>query len=89
MDLIFEYYLYINDISKIIPNILQSCSKPFTYAVGLNELGADEVHGYVGQEPSGRMFNELTLDFNSKYSMFMILNIEIRSVVIYKTKLLF
>ena len=42
----------------------QSCSKPFTYAVGLNELGADEVHKYVGQEPSGRMFNELTLDFN-------------------------
>ena len=32
--------------------------------MGLNELGADEVHKYVGQEPSGRMFNELTLDFN-------------------------
>ena len=45
--------------------IFQSCSKPFTYAVGLNELGANEVHSYVGQEPSGRMFNELTLDFNS------------------------
>ena len=33
--------------------------------MGLNELGANEVHSYVGQEPSGRMFNELTLDFNS------------------------
>ena len=44
----------------------QSCSKPFTYAVGLNELGADIVHKYVGQEPSGRMFNELSLDFNNK-----------------------
>ena len=45
---------------------LQSCSKPFTYAVCLNELGSDIVHQYVGQEPSGRMFNELSLDFNSK-----------------------
>ena len=45
---------------------LQSCSKPFTYAVCLNELGSETVHKYVGQEPSGRMFNELSLDFNSK-----------------------
>jgi glutaminase len=45
---------------------LQSCSKPFTYAVCLNELGSDTVHKYVGQEPSGQMFNELSLDFNSK-----------------------
>ena len=44
----------------------QSSSKPFTYAVCLNELGAKSVHQYVGQEPSGRMFNELTLDFNDK-----------------------
>jgi glutaminase len=26
------------------------------------------VHEYVGQEPSGRMFNELSLDFNSKFN---------------------
>ena len=45
---------------------LQSSSKPFTYAVCLNELGANTVHQYVGQEPSGRMFNELSLDFNGK-----------------------
>ena len=47
----------------------------------MNELGSDVVHQYVGrvsnnnltnfvnvflQEPSGRMFNELSLDFNSK-----------------------
>ena len=57
--LIFQYELFLY--------FLQSCSKPFTYAVGLNELGANEVHRYVGQEPSGRMFNELTLDFNSMY----------------------
>ena len=46
----------------------QSCSKPFTYAVGLNELGADVVHQYIGQEPSGRMFNELCLDYSNKVS---------------------
>jgi len=45
---------------------LQSCSKPFTYAVCLNELGSEIVHQYVGQEPSGRMFNNLSLDFNNK-----------------------
>ena len=50
------------------PFTLQSTSKPFTYAACLNELGSDLVHQYVGQEPSGRMFNELSLDFNSKNS---------------------
>ena len=44
----------------------QSSSKPFTYGVCLNELGRDTVHQYVGQEPSGRMFNELSLDNNSE-----------------------
>lgn len=44
---------------------IQSCSKVFNYAKALHELGADTVHNYVGQEPSGRQFNELTLDYNS------------------------
>lgn len=35
------------------------------YAIALNELGSETVHQYVGQEPSGRMFNELVLDYNS------------------------
>ena len=47
-------------------NNFQSSSKPFTYAVCLNELGNKTVHEYVGQEPSGRMFNELSLSSNSK-----------------------
>jgi len=38
----------------------------FRYAIALNELGEETVHQYVGQEPSGRMFNELILDHNSK-----------------------
>jgi len=44
---------------------LQSCSKPFSYAICLNELGAGVVHNYIGQEPSGRNFNEICLDSNN------------------------
>jgi len=47
-----------------VPFTIQSCSKPLTYAIALNELGSEVVHRYVGQEPSGRMFNELILDYN-------------------------
>ena len=42
-------------------------SKPITYSLTLEELGTDEVHKYQGREPSGRMFNEIVLDHNSKY----------------------
>jgi hypothetical protein len=44
---------------------MQSVSKAFTYAISLNDLGADEVHKYIGTEPSGRFFNEICLDYNS------------------------
>lgn len=37
------------------------------YALCLEHLGAEVVHRYVGQEPSGRNFNELVLDSNSEY----------------------
>ena len=40
-------------------------SKPLSYAIALNELGSDVVHEYIGQEPSGRKFNDLDLDYNS------------------------
>ncbi|XP_013104745.2 glutaminase liver isoform, mitochondrial isoform X1 [Stomoxys calcitrans] len=49
-----------------VPFTLQSCSKPLTYAIALEKLGANVVHSYVGQEPSGRNFNELVLDHNQK-----------------------
>ncbi|XP_065344178.1 glutaminase liver isoform, mitochondrial-like isoform X1 [Cloeon dipterum] len=49
-----------------VPFTLQSCSKPLTYAIALDQLGADLVHKYIGQEPSGRNFNELVLDYNKK-----------------------
>ncbi|MCQ8184807.1 glutaminase A [Parvularcula maris] len=42
----------------------QSCCKPISYAVALDRLGRDKVHKHVGREPSGRGFNELTLDEN-------------------------
>ncbi|XP_018059112.1 PREDICTED: glutaminase kidney isoform, mitochondrial isoform X4 [Atta colombica] len=49
-----------------IPFTLQSCSKPLTYAIALDRLGPEVVHQYVGQEPSGRNFNELVLDYGKK-----------------------
>lgn len=55
----------IGDVNE--PFTLQSCSKPLTYAIALEEMGQEIVHKYVGQEPSGRNFNELVLDYNSKY----------------------
>ena len=45
---------------------IQSTSKPITYALTLEELGTELVHTYQGREPSGRMFNEIVLDHNSK-----------------------
>ena len=37
---------------------LQSCSKIFTYLQACQNKGANLVHQHVGQEPSGRSFNE-------------------------------
>jgi glutaminase len=45
---------------------VQSCSKPITYALALEEHGEDGVHHYVGREPSGRNFNELALGEDGK-----------------------
>ena len=43
---------------------IQSTSKPFTYAINLDQLGAEVVQKYIGREPSGRNFNEIVLDHN-------------------------
>eukprot|EP00121_Abeoforma_whisleri_P013242 Awhi_evm1s12212 len=32
---------------------LQSCSKPLTYCIALEELGREKLHQHVGKEPSG------------------------------------
>ncbi|XP_052131728.1 putative glutaminase 2 [Frankliniella occidentalis] len=50
--------------TRVFP--LGSRSKPLTYALCLEHLGADVVHRFVGQEPSGRNFNELVLDHNNR-----------------------
>ncbi|HIW90998.1 MAG TPA: glutaminase [Candidatus Corynebacterium avicola] len=41
---------------------IQSISKPFVYAVALQECGVATVRSRVGMEPSGEAFNELSLD---------------------------
>ena len=45
---------------------VQSCCKPVSYCLALEEHGPDEVHRYVGREPSGRIFNELALGDDGK-----------------------
>ena len=40
---------------------LQSMCKPFNYCFALEKFGLELVHKHVGQEPSGRQFNDLTL----------------------------
>lgn len=41
---------------------IQSCSKPITYCLALEEHGVDKVHKHVGREPSGIQFNALKLN---------------------------
>lgn len=41
---------------------LQSTCKPVNYCLALQEHGVDAVHRHVGREPSGRTFNELSLN---------------------------
>lgn len=49
-----------------VPFSLQSCSKPLTYCmVQSNDDNIERVHKYVGHEPSGRSFNEISLDYQS------------------------
>ncbi len=47
---------------------VQSTSKPFSYAMALEQFGSDEVHKWVGQEQSGGTFNDpkLSLDAAGK-----------------------
>ena len=45
-----------------LPFCLQSCVKPLEYAIAVHEAGTEQVHRYVGMEPSGLKFNQLSLD---------------------------
>lgn len=44
----------------------QSTMKPINYCIAVEELGVAKVHDVVGREPSGRGFNELTLNHDSR-----------------------
>ena len=43
---------------------IQSCSKPVTYSLALEEHGKEKVHKHVGREPSGSSINALKLNDN-------------------------
>lgn len=45
-----------------VPFCVQSVSKPINYCLALEEHGEAKVHKHIGREPSGRGFNELTLN---------------------------
>ena len=72
-----------------VPFTLQSVSKPFTYAICLNELGPEIVHNYISHEPSGRNFNEITLDKRYTFSLarlFSFVSIILNDLLIQKQK---
>jgi glutaminase len=41
---------------------IQSCSKPLTYMLALQENGAEKVRKHINTEPSGKQFNALEFD---------------------------
>ncbi len=45
---------------------IQSVSKPFTYALALDCIGAAAVDAKIGVEPSGEAFNEISVDEDTK-----------------------
>ncbi len=57
-----------------VPFTLQSISKPFVYALALQDRGIDAVMSTVGMEPSGEAFNELSLDEESNRPMNPMIN---------------
>jgi glutaminase len=45
---------------------IQSASKPFTYALALEQFGETAVDARIGVEPSGEAFNEISVDDETK-----------------------
>ncbi|MGD9622712.1 MAG: glutaminase A [Mycolicibacterium sp.] len=45
---------------------IQSISKPFTYALALDQIGTKAVDAKIGVEPSGEAFNEISVDVATK-----------------------
>ena len=46
---------------------IQSTCKPINYALAVSEMGGNEVHRYVGHEPSGESYNHIKLGHGSEY----------------------
>ncbi len=49
-----------------VPYCVQSTCKPINYCIALELNGEEKVHEHVGREPSGRSFNEITLNRRSR-----------------------
>lgn len=64
----------LNDGDVDLEFTIQSMSKPFAYALALEERGVEEVAKYVGVEPSGEAFNELSLEGETKRPMNPMIN---------------
>jgi len=47
------------------PFTMQSVSKPFTFGMALEEIGPEQVQRFVGVEPSGDVFNSISLQNGS------------------------
>ncbi|EDV20482.1 uncharacterized protein TRIADDRAFT_61194 [Trichoplax adhaerens] len=45
---------------------LQSCCKCVNYAMILDERGGDVVHKFIGQEPSGRRYHDMSMNLEGK-----------------------
>jgi glutaminase len=58
-------YLYESGDSRTEFTI-QSISKPFTYALALDQVGQQAVDAKIGVEPSGDAFNEISVDEHTK-----------------------
>src|SRR5262245_39946404 len=44
-----------------LPFCIQSISKPFTYGIALTDNGSDQVDAKIDVEPSGELYNEISL----------------------------
>lgn len=56
------------------PFTIQSVSKPFIYALAVQQLGVEELSTRVGVEPSGEPFNAISLEENSGRPMNPMIN---------------
>ncbi|MEM7022612.1 MAG: glutaminase A [Pseudomonadota bacterium] len=54
----------VGDAARFFP--IESTCKPINYCLALEEHGEETVHAYVGHEPSGLSFNELTLNRSNR-----------------------